>query len=131
MVIEPINNGASAYQGRVQNVDNQQAAIKEAVKLPGSADKSEGANVVAKKGDDPVEITEKIGEEIKKAIENINKHAAHTSAQFTYHEDSNKITVQIIDTQTDEVIKEFPAEKTLDLVSKAFEMVGLVVDEQR
>ncbi len=131
MVIEPINNGGIAYQGSAQNVDNQQAA-REAIKVtPVNAEKSDGANVVAKKGDEPLEITKKIGEEIKKAIEDINKHAAHTSAQFTYHEDSNKITVQIINTQTEEVIKEFPAEKTLDLVSKAFEMVGLVVDEQR
>ncbi|MEG1888510.1 MAG: flagellar protein FlaG, partial [Lachnospiraceae bacterium] len=35
------------------------------------------------------------------------------------------------DKETKKVIKEFPAEKTLDLIAKAWEIAGLLVDERR
>ena len=33
--------------------------------------------------------------------------------------------------KTKEVIKEFPPEKTLDMIAKVWEMAGLMVDEKR
>ena len=33
--------------------------------------------------------------------------------------------------RTEEVIKEFPPEKTLDMIAKVWEMAGLMVDEKR
>ena len=126
MAIESINVGSNAYQGRVQGFNSVTA--DDAVKVfPNNNIKEETKAQVA---EDNSEAKEKSSEEIKKAIENINKRA-NVSAQFHYNEDSKKISVQIVDAQTDKVIKEFPEEKILDMVSKAWEMVGLVVDEQR
>jgi flagellar protein FlaG len=39
--------------------------------------------------------------------------------------------IKIKDKDTDEVIREVPAEKTLDLIQKAWEMAGILVDEKR
>ena len=33
--------------------------------------------------------------------------------------------------ETKEVIKEFPPEKTLDMIAKVWEMAGIMVDEKR
>lgn len=70
-------------------------------------------------------------QQIKAALENANKQAqmSHTSARFLYHDDINRISISIVDTETDKVIREYPAEETLNMLSKLYELVGLMVDE--
>ena len=70
-------------------------------------------------------------EQIKKAVSELNKSANGTEAIFGIHEKTNRVTIKIVDKETHDVIKELPAEKTLDLIAKAWEMAGLLVDEKR
>ncbi len=69
--------------------------------------------------------------QIKKAVEDINKRANNSEAIFGIHEDTNRVTIKIVDKQTKDVIKEFPPDKTLDMIAKVWEMAGLMVDEKR
>lgn len=69
--------------------------------------------------------------QIKKAVEEINKRANNSEAVFGMHEKTNRITIKIVDKETKEIIKEFPPEKTLDMIAKVWEMAGLMVDEKR
>ena len=69
--------------------------------------------------------------QIKKAIEEINKRANSSEAIFGVHEKTNRITIKIVDKETKEIIREFPPEKTLDMIAKVWEMAGLMVDEKR
>ena len=52
-------------------------------------------------------------------------------ALFGIHEGTNPVTIKIVDKSTKEVIKELPPEKTLDMIAKAWELAGLLVDEKR
>ena len=72
-------------------------------------------------------------EEIKKAIDKINKNINHSNeeAVFGIHEKTNRVTIKIVDKQTKDVIKELPPEKTLDMIAKVWEIAGLIVDEKR
>ena len=67
---------------------------------------------------------------IKKAVEEINKKANNSSAVFGIHEGTNRVTIKLVDKETREVIKELPPEKTLDMISRVWEMAGLMVDEK-
>lgn len=49
--------------------------------------------------------------------------------KFNVHEATGRIWVQVIDTRTQEVIKEIPPERYLDLVARIWELVGILVDE--
>ena len=69
--------------------------------------------------------------QIRKAIEEINKKANSSEAVWGVHEGTNRVTIKLVDKQTREVIKEFPPDKTLDMISKVWEMAGLMVDEKR
>ena len=69
--------------------------------------------------------------QLKKAVEEINKKANNSEAVFGIHEETNRVTIKIIDKESKEVIKEFPPEKTLDMIAKVWEMAGLMVDEKR
>ena len=70
-------------------------------------------------------------EQLKRAVEEINKKANNSAAVFGVHEETNRITIKIVDKESKEVIKEFPPEKTLDMIAKVWEMAGLMVDEKR
>ena len=69
--------------------------------------------------------------QIKRAIEEINKKANNSEAVWGVHEDTNRVTIKLVDKQTKEVIKEFPPDKTLDMIARVWEMAGLMVDEKR
>ncbi len=54
----------------------------------------------------------------------------NTEAVFGIHEGTNRVMIKIIDKSTRDVIKEFPPEKTLDMIQKVWEMAGIMVDEK-
>ena len=70
-------------------------------------------------------------EQLKKAVEQLNKSMPHSEASFGFHEETNRVTIKIIDKDTKEVIKELPPEKTLDMIAKVWELAGILVDEKR
>ena len=55
----------------------------------------------------------------------------NSEAVFGFHEETNRVTIKIVDKETKKVIKELPPEKTLDMIAKVWELAGLMVDEKR
>lgn len=70
-------------------------------------------------------------EKVRKAVETLNKRMANSEAVFGIHEDTNRVTIKIVDKNTKEVIKELPPEKTLDMIARVWEMAGILIDERR
>ena len=70
-------------------------------------------------------------EQIRKAVEQLNKKMNNSEAVYGIHEETNRITIKIVDKETKETIKEFPPEQTLDMIAKVWEMAGILVDERR
>ena len=71
-------------------------------------------------------------EQLKKAVEKINSGQMENSeAVFGIHEETNRVTIKIVDKNTKEVIKELPPEKTLDMIAKVWELAGIFVNEKR
>lgn len=71
-------------------------------------------------------------DEIIETIEKANEEfiAYDRRFEFSIHEKTKKIMVKIIDVANDEIIREIPPEKILDLVAAIWEMVGILVDER-
>lgn len=69
---------------------------------------------------------------ISKTTEFLNQilEESRRRLKFNVHEATGRIWVQIIDTETHEVIKEIPPERYLDLVARIWELVGILVDEK-
>lgn len=144
MAIEPIN-GAISYQaqtytppkpamessstteGTLQdiqvNVDAKTAAVVKSQES--DTDGKDSGNGTG------TQDNKEASEQLKKAISELNKNSENTQVQFGIHEGTNRITLKIVDKDTKETIREFPAEKTLDMIAKAWELAGLLVDEKR
>ena len=142
MAIEAIKGAGMTYQGSSSSVVvRSDAAIKvehaeAAVTSTKLANETSAMNT---KGTDPdgggnagtpqQQAAQKT--KIQKAVEDINRKANNSEAIFGVHEETNRVTIKIVDKQTKEVIKEFPPEKTLEMIAKVWEMAGLMVDEKR
>ncbi|HHV38891.1 MAG TPA: flagellar protein FlaG [Tepidimicrobium sp.] len=71
-------------------------------------------------------------EELIESIESANEQliAYNRRFEFSIHEKTKHIMVKIIDITTDEIIREIPPEKILDIVAGLWELSGLLVDER-
>lgn len=69
-------------------------------------------------------------EKIRKTIESLKAQLTNSEVKFGIHERTNRVTIKIVDKNTDEVIKEIPPEKTLDMIAKCMEIAGVLVDER-
>lgn len=72
-------------------------------------------------------------ERLEQAVKQSNETAAaiNTGIRFKLHESSDRIMVQIVDRMENEVIREIPPEKLLNLIGQIQEMIGLLLDEKR
>lgn len=67
---------------------------------------------------------------LKKFMERATAMLPHSDAKFGIHEKTNRITIKLVDRETQEIIKEIPPEKTLDLLAKRMELAGVLLDEK-
>ena len=142
MEIESMKSGAAAsYQGsaaastKTLDAAGQPEASTQAG-LSQTADKKPTVqNFFTEKDQEDKDLSEekdaKQGTQLKKAVNDLNKQMKNSEAIFGIHDKTNRVTIKIIDKTTKEVIKEFPPEKTLDMIAKVWEMAGLMVDEKR
>lgn len=68
---------------------------------------------------------------IDDAVKSANRKMMHTRCEYSYHKETNRVSIKVIDDDTDEVIREIPPEKSLDMLQKMWEMAGILVDEKR
>lgn len=79
---------------------------------------------------DNMPVSERV---VIEAIQKANKAilGGNRRFEFSIHEQTNEIVVKVYNSETDELIREIPNEKILDMVAKICEMAGLFVDERR
>lgn len=76
---------------------------------------------------------EQVSRKVKDAIDKVSDkmHMAKTKCEFSYHEQTKRVSIKVIDEDTDEIIREIPPEETLEMLTKMWELAGILVDEKR
>lgn len=71
-------------------------------------------------------------EQLTEVVESMNEflQASHTSLKFVLHDELNEYYVTLVDDVTQEVVKEIPSKKMLDMYAAMTEFVGLMVDKK-
>ena len=118
-ISKPVDNMEVSTQPQPNSVDTVTKAIE---KVSNSANQ-EGQEGSQNQGGS--------NESARQAAQTYNKLTDNTKAVFGVNEATNRVTIKIVDKKTKEVIKEFPPEKTLDMIARVWEMAGLMVDEKR
>lgn len=67
---------------------------------------------------------------LERAVKEANEYMVGVNAEFRIlkHEGTGRDVVQLLDMQTDEVIKEFPPRELLDVVAGIWKQAGIVID---
>lgn len=55
---------------------------------------------------------------------------SNTQLQYSIDEDTQRISIKVIDQDTDKVIREIPPEETLEAIKKIWEIAGIIVDKK-
>ncbi|MFA8437302.1 flagellar protein FlaG [Pueribacillus sp. YX66] len=78
------------------------------------------------------ESQEQFGNRIKERVEAVNEFLVplNSSIKFTFHEELQEYYVELIDKDTQEVIREIPPKKFLDMYAAMAEFMGLFVDKK-
>ncbi len=94
---------------------------------------SSGKTETDSEGGQPQQNLEASEKQLKEAVKDLHKKLdnSNNEVMFGVHEATKRVTIKIVDKDTKEVVKEFPPEKTLDMIAKVWEMAGILVDEKR
>lgn len=70
--------------------------------------------------------------EIIRSIERANEKVTtkNTELRFSVHEKTRAIMIKVMNSDTQEVIREIPSEQILDMVANFMELAGLYIDEK-
>lgn len=74
--------------------------------------------------DDGYTLMREVVQEANRQLIPVNR-----ALSISVHEGTNRIVAKVIDTETDEIVREIPPERMLDLLAKVKELAGLLVDE--
>lgn len=71
-------------------------------------------------------------EKLEEAVSSINEflNTQNKASKFVFHEGLDKYYVQLVDSETDEVIKEIPPERLLNAFYEMKKLAGMIVDEK-
>ncbi len=80
-----------------------------------------------------VETDKNMLQEVEEAIRKLNDtaEAMHLDLRFVIHEDSERWMVQVVDIREDEIIRELPPEKVLNVVAQIQSLIGVLLDARR
>lgn len=120
--VRTVGQGGNSSAGAV-SVPN--APIQLIVKTVEGGGTDENQNQSGKEG----QATEK---QIQAAIKHVKRASqmSRTRCEFSYHERTKRVSIKVLDEDTNEVIKEIPPEESLEMVEKMWEMAGILVDER-
>ena len=71
-------------------------------------------------------------EKRQREVDRLNKTADlyNIGLRFSIHEETARMMVQVYDREDNEVIREIPPERVLNLVAQIQQMIGLLLDEE-
>ena len=118
-------------QAKVETASNAAASddlMKKTIQIDTKETDKNGKD--GNRDDSQVKQTISENSQIRKAVDEINKKAHNSEAVFGIHDATNRVTIKIVDKDTKKVLKEYPPEKTLDMIAKVWEMAGLLVDQK-
>lgn len=129
----PVVPEITGVQSVTAAADNFARVAQTSEKQQSSSEDTSGQENQEQLFDEGIPIQEVSKEKVENAIRDINAkiRPTRTECQFSYHEETKRISIKVLDQASGEVIREIPPEKTLDMIAKTLELAGILVDEKR
>lgn len=139
MALETITNAAAAYHEpiktktdvKVESVQNSNTNAGAVAKETRTVSNKENAQDASYNDQQEQQSNPNLQKRLKSAVNHANTNLKYTRCEFSYHEETKRVSIRVLDKDTGEIIREIPPEESLDLVEKIWELAGIVVDEKR
>jgi flagellar protein FlaG len=98
------------------------------ISVSNNAEQADGSSqLLPELANEPLERVqlESVAQQLQDFMQSMNR-----SVQFQVDEDSGRDVIRVLDKQNGEVIKQYPSEEVLSLVSKLSQSAGLLVDQE-
>lgn len=125
--VRPVTKADTENNVRVEAMDGESTQAQESASANASVSVNGSQNKDIRTPDEKKAAE---NEKIKKAIEKMNVQLPNSEIKFGIHEKTDRVMIKLLDKETKEVIKEFPPEKTLDMIAKCMEIAGVLMDEK-
>lgn len=80
-----------------------------------------------------IEAEQKVDKDkVSATVEQMNEFIklSNTNLKFVFHDELSEYYVTVIDTETNEVLREIPPKKMLDMYSAMIKYIGILVDKK-
>lgn len=130
--IRPVQK-ASVQSTSIQDQDSNNVAAIGTAEMTSAGKMSNEQQDNTKEGSQQKGDSQASAQRFKSAITQANNKLkqTRTRCEFSYHEDTNRISIKVVDKETQEVIREIPPEESLEMLEKMWEIAGLLIDERR
>ncbi|MFY8300282.1 flagellar protein FlaG [Pseudoalteromonas sp. SS15] len=106
----------------IASASNESKAKDSAIEL-NSAIVSSSDSRESTKGKLSTEELKKVAQQLQEFVSEMNK-----GLEFSVHEDSGRDVIKVIDKSSGDLVKQYPSEEVLDIVSKLAKATGTLVD---
>lgn len=114
---------------KAQAVRTEESGKNQSVKQSRNKDEIKEQNKMETEKDVQQIMTDEMMEKsVNQANQALKQH--HRRIDRSVHDITKTVMYKMIDTDTDEVIREFPPQKIQDMIAKMWELAGLFVDEE-
>ena len=80
------------------------------------------------KGGDEQQLSEK---EQQRRMARLQDTLKNHNIEISYNDEVNRYSIKVLDSESQEVVKEIPSEKSLEMFARMLEIEGMLVDEKR
>lgn len=90
------------------------------------------SKVISQQADNPQQERELSKEELKNVNSQLNKFMSSINAdiQFEMHDRTKQLMVQVVNTQNNRVLREFPSHEMLDVLANISDYIGILLDKK-
>lgn len=107
------------------------SSAREDIAVSAAEESQENVKPIAKQDVDKGDEQPLSEKEQRRRMARLQDTLKNHNIEISYNEEVNRYAIKVLDSDSKEVVKEIPSEKTLEMFARMLEIEGLLVDEKR
>ncbi len=120
--------GIDSLRVQAQQYDS---SVREDIAVSAPEESQENVKPIAKQDVDKGDEQPLSEKEQQRRMARLQDTLKNHNIEISYNEEVNRYAIKVLDSDSKEVVKEIPSEKTLEMFARMLEIEGLLVDEKR
>ena len=120
--------GIDSLRVQAQQYDS---SVREDIAVSAPEESQENVKPIARQDVDKGDEQPLSEKEQQRRMARLQDTLRNHNIEISYNDEVNRYAIKVLDSDSKEVVKEIPSEKTLEMFARMLEIEGLLVDEKR